>query len=271
MTVDRACRGRTSHRIVGPYRGRCASEIHRPRWTARRWASDTQPRDPRLDAVRLLHTPLLERETVVDAAVRASRGRVSVVAQSNHPSARLAADIARRNAQLGADVISFAIPRVFALPNEDLIDYCRTICDAVDLPVLIQDFNPGGSTIDAEFCAHVNEVCPNFRYVKLEEPLMGRKVEAIRSSTDDRVGVLEGWGGQYLLELIPVRIRGSMPGLGVADVLAQVWRLGRARRHAGGARCLRGCAPADRLQRSCKDLWKFCLSGLGGIRCGSPP
>jgi 4-hydroxy-tetrahydrodipicolinate synthase len=169
-----------------------------------------------------------ERRQVVEAAVRAARGRVPVMAQSNHPAARLAAEVARRNADAGADMISFAVPRTFGLPSDDLLDYCRTVCAAVDRPVLIQDFNPGGPTIGPEFCARLRDLCPNFAYVKLEEPLMGAKVEAIRRATDDAVGVLEGWGGMYLLDLIPSGIRGCIPGLGVADLLARVWRLGRA-------------------------------------------
>lgn len=169
-----------------------------------------------------------ERFAVVETAVRAARGRVPVMAQSNHPAARVAADVARRNADLGADLISFAVPRTFGLPTDDLLDYCRSVCRAVQLPVLIQDFNPGGPTVGADFCARLHDARPNFRYVKLEEPLMGAKVESIRRATADEVGVLEGWGGMYLLELIPSGICGCIPGLGVADLLARVWRLGRA-------------------------------------------
>jgi 4-hydroxy-tetrahydrodipicolinate synthase len=169
-----------------------------------------------------------ERLQVVERAVRASRGRVAVIAQSNHPSARHAAATARRNEELGADLISFAVPRLFGLPDDDLFDYCRTVCDAVTRPVLIQDFNPGGATLGAAFCARLREACPNFRWVKLEEPLLGPRVVAIREATSDEVGVLEGWGGMYLLDLLPSGIRGCLPGLGVADLLARVWRLGRA-------------------------------------------
>ena len=168
-----------------------------------------------------------ERFQIVEVAVKASGGNVPIVAQSNHPSARQAADIARRNADLGADFISFAIPRLFSVTTEDLLDYCTTVCGAVTLPVLVQDFNPGGPTIDATFCARLQEACPNFRYVKLEEPLMGDKVKAIRDGTKDEVGVLEGWGGMYTLELIPYGICGLMPGLGSADLLARIWRLGK--------------------------------------------
>ncbi len=168
-----------------------------------------------------------ERMQSVAATVRYANGRLAVVAQSNHPAAKVAAEIARQNADLGADVIAFALPRLFGMANDDLLYYAQTICRAVNLPVLIQDFNPSGATVDASFCRRLRESCPNFEYIKLEEPLMGAKVEDIRAATADAVGVLEGWGGLYMLELMESGICGVMPGLGPADILAQVWKLGQ--------------------------------------------
>ncbi len=166
-----------------------------------------------------------ERLQVVETAIAAADGRIGIVAQSNHPSARHAAELARRHEQLGASVISFALPRQFAITEQDLIDYSREICDATRLPVLIQDFNPGGPTVGAEFAARLHEACRNFRYLKLEEPLMGSKVRAIIRATQAAVGVLEGWGGMYMMDLIPDGVVGLMPGLGPADILHRVWDL----------------------------------------------
>ncbi len=171
-----------------------------------------------------------ERLQVIDKALEAAEGRVLVVAQSNHPSAHIAAQLARRHEAMGARVISFALPRQFALPAADLLDYCRTICEAVTVPVLIQDFNPGGPTVGADFAHALHERCANFRYLKLEEPLMAGKVRAIRSATQDSIGILEGWGGMYTLDLIPAGICGLMPGLGAADLLQRIWQLGTAGR-----------------------------------------
>jgi 4-hydroxy-tetrahydrodipicolinate synthase len=184
-----------------------------------------------------------ERRGVLEAAIRSAAGRVAILAQSNHPSARCAADLARRHADMGADVISFAIPRQFGLPLGDLLDYCRIICRAVALPVLIQDFNPGGPTVGAEFARTLHADCPNFRYLKLEEPLMSGKVRAIREATNDEVGVLEGWGGMYVLDLLPAGICGLMPGLGPADLL-QTRHLRTVRR---SARPVRAPAAAARV------------------------
>lgn len=166
-----------------------------------------------------------ERTQVLETAIGAAKGKVHIVAQSNHPSAKNAAEIARRNEQLGADLISFAIPRQFGLPLTDLLEYCRRICDHVSLPVLIQDFNPGGATVGGEFAAKLMSLCPNFRYLKLEEPLMTAKVIAIRQATGDAIGVLEGWGGMYAIDLAASGICGLMPGLGAADLLQRIWTL----------------------------------------------
>lgn len=168
-----------------------------------------------------------EREQVVATAIAAADGRIAVVAQSNHPSAKLASALARRHQEMGADAVSFALPRMFALKESDVLAYCESICRAVEIPVLIQDFNPGGATVGPDFARELHRRCPNFLYLKLEEPLMGAKVRAIREATDDRVGVLEGWGGMFLPELVPAGICGVMPSLGAADLLQRAWNLCR--------------------------------------------
>ena len=169
-----------------------------------------------------------ERLAVVRTATEAANGRIPVIAQSNHPSALHASELARQNVDNGADIISFAIPRQFSLPEADLLTYCQTICRAVEVPILIQDFNPGGSSVGADFCSRLHQACDNFQYIKLEEPLLAPKLRAIRNATEGHVAVLEGWGGMYLPELFADGISGVMPGLGHADVMQRLWDLGAA-------------------------------------------
>lgn len=164
-----------------------------------------------------------ERVRVVGIAVRAARGRLAVVAQCNHASARVAASLARANVAEGAALISVALPRQFAVPEADHLAYAADVFGAVSVPCLLQDFNPAGSAVGAEFCRRLQSLARNFRYIKLEEPLMAAKVVAIRKATRNRVGVLEGWGGMYMLDLIPAGICGVMPGLGVADLLQRAY------------------------------------------------
>lgn len=169
-----------------------------------------------------------ERADVVRTAIQTVGNRVAIVAQANHPSCKVAGKLARQYEELGASLISFALPRIFPLSENDLLPYARTVCEATSLPVLIQDFNPGGPTVGADFARRLADQCPNFRYLKLEESLMGAKIRGILAAAGDRIGVLEGWGGMYMLDLVPAGICGLMPGLGVADILQAVWKLTRS-------------------------------------------
>ena len=89
--------------------------------------------------------------------------------------------------------------------------------------MLIQDFNPGGPTMDAALATELRDRCDNFRFVKLEDPMMVDRLIAIRSATAGRVGILEGWGGLYMLEGIAAGIDGIMPGAAIADLLDSVF------------------------------------------------
>jgi 4-hydroxy-tetrahydrodipicolinate synthase len=169
-----------------------------------------------------------ERVEVVGIAAAHAAGRISVIGQANHVSQQVAVGLAKRMQERGADMISMAVPRLFGLKEDDLLRHFVPIARSVGLPLLLQDFNPGGPTVGASFARRLQAECPNFQYLKLEEPMMGDKVKAIREATEGRVGVLEGWGGMYMLELIPAGICGVMPGVSGFPVLDRAFRLARA-------------------------------------------
>src|SRR6187200_3212453 len=64
-----------------------------------------------------------ERLKVVRIAVDHARGRLQVVAQSNHPSLKNAIRLAQANVDAGADIISVAVPRIFSLPDDSVAEY----------------------------------------------------------------------------------------------------------------------------------------------------
>jgi 4-hydroxy-tetrahydrodipicolinate synthase len=168
-----------------------------------------------------------ERLAVVRIAVDQAAGRLVVIGQCNHASSRVALSMAQANVAAGAGLISVAIPRTFSLSSEDLLRYLEPILNGVDVPCLVQDFNPGGPTVTVDFVIQLLSRCPNLRYLKLEESLSAQKIASIRQATQDRVKILEGWGGLYLMELVSAGICGVMPGLGMADVLNRVFFLRR--------------------------------------------
>lgn len=165
-----------------------------------------------------------ERLRAVAEAVQHSAGRIPVFAQINFVSASQAVESALEAQRSGASVIAAAVPRIFPFAESDFYRYFDRILSAVEIPLLIQDVNPAGPTITPRFIADLHRTHPHFRWVKLEEPMMSPKVASILDATSGEVGVLEGWGGMYVLDLIPAGICGVMPGLAVADLLAIVFR-----------------------------------------------
>ena len=168
----------------------------------------------------------VEKLRVVKIAVEQSAGRIKIVAQSNHPSLKVAKQLAQANVAAGADFISLAVPRIFGLPESSLKDFLSGFFESIpQTPVLIQDFNPGGASLSVRLIRELSDQHPNFKYLKLEEPLCAPKFEDIIQTTQGKIGVLEGWGGLYMLELIPIGVVGVMPGLAVADILQNVFLL----------------------------------------------
>jgi 4-hydroxy-tetrahydrodipicolinate synthase len=111
-----------------------------------------------------------EREQVIGIAIDANQGRIPVIAQANHASSKVAATLARRYEVMGADAVSFAIPRQFSTTDSDLLRYCGAIADAVSLPILIQDFAPGKATIDADLLLNCTGSTPTFAMPSWRSP-----------------------------------------------------------------------------------------------------
>jgi len=166
-----------------------------------------------------------ERLHLVTEAVRHAAGRIPVFAQVNFVSVTQAVETAREAQKTGASAIAAAVPRMIVFSEPDLYRYFDRLLSSIDIPLLIQDVNPSGPTVTARFVSELHLAHPHFRWIKLEEPMMSSKVTAILEATNGGVGVLEGWGGMYMLDLSPAGICGVLPGLAVSDLLAKVFQL----------------------------------------------
>jgi dihydrodipicolinate synthase/N-acetylneuraminate lyase len=164
-----------------------------------------------------------ERRELPIRAAELLAGRLPVLGQVNHVSPSVVAETAVELERSGVSAISVAVPRLFGLPEKDLLRYFGKILDAISIPLLIQDFNPGGPTISLDFVRQLHAQHAHFRYLKLEEPLLSARVRAIIDATSGELGVLAGWGGIYMIELMRAGIVGIMPSLSTADVLQLVW------------------------------------------------
>lgn len=184
-----------------------------------------------------------ERRDVAIRAVGLLNGRLPVIGQVNHVSTAYVVETARALESAGVSAISVAVPRLFNLPERDLLRYFDRILSAIGIPLLIQDFNPGGTTVSLDFLQQLRRQHQHFRFLKLEEPLMSERIRTIIDGTNGELGVLEGWGGVYMIELIQTGIVGVMPGLAVADVLQLVWSRARQGDQDGAYSAFLGVLP----------------------------
>lgn len=165
-----------------------------------------------------------ERARVIEAVSNRSATRgLRVVVQCNHTSSRAAAKSAAEARDLGASAVATALPRAFATSSAQLFEHACRVCDSTDLPVIVQDWNPNGETMDASFWVRLHRRCANFQMAKLEGPTAGTVSRVLNRETNGKVGVLAGWGGLYALQLFEAGVAGIMPGLALADLFVEIW------------------------------------------------
>ena len=212
-----------------------------------------------------------ERLQCVSLAVKHARGRLPVIAQVNSPSLRHAIEAAKHAAGLGASALNTAVPRIFPTSENDLLRYFEPLLNSVSLPYLVQDFNPGGASVSPAFIARLKQACPNFTYIKLEEPLLAAKVHAIIAATAGAVGVLEGWGGMHTIELASEGISGVMPSLGLTDFLNHIYHLVKAGKRAEAYPMFSAILPQIVYSLQNLELYHHCekrLLAARGVRIG---
>jgi dihydrodipicolinate synthase/N-acetylneuraminate lyase len=168
-----------------------------------------------------------ERVRILESVIARASGKIPVIAQCNQASPRHAARLARKAQDMGATAVSVALPRTFPVSSAQILAYARTVCESVSVPVVVQDWNPGGERVGLPFVLELHKHCSNFRYLKREEPAIGPLIRSIQFELGNEVGVFLGWGGMYLPELQPAGACGVMPGLALADVFVRIWQLGR--------------------------------------------
>ena len=120
-----------------------------------------------------------ERKAVTAIAVDHVGDKVPIIAQVNYPSTLQTARAVQQAQEDGTAAVCCAVPRMFSLEEAALLKHFDRALRAIDITLIIQDFNPSGGSVNPHFVAELHRTHPHFRYIKLEEPLMAEKVEAI--------------------------------------------------------------------------------------------
>jgi 4-hydroxy-tetrahydrodipicolinate synthase len=176
-------------------------------------------------ASELLRLTETERKRVAEFLVEANRERGSVTISVGAESTFAAVQYARHAEQAGATAV-MAIPPIATIPDEaGLRDYYGALCEAVSLPVVVQDASaymgrPMSIAFQASLLVDYGErVC-----FKPEASPVGPLISALRQATGNRARILEGSGGAMLAENYRRGIAGTMPGSDLLPAIVALWR-----------------------------------------------
>ena len=171
-----------------------------------------------------------ERRLVVETVVNQVAGRARVIVGASADGVRTCVEFSREAKSLGAAAVMVSPPRMPKLSSESVVNHYKALADAVDLPIVVQDYPPiSGFAMESGLLARIAKEGPAARTIKLEDPPTPVKTARILAAAGDtKVAILGGLGGVFLLEELMAGAAGVMTGFAYPEVLVQVVSLYRA-------------------------------------------
>jgi 4-hydroxy-tetrahydrodipicolinate synthase len=171
-----------------------------------------------------------ERGVVIDTVVKQAAGRVKVIVGTSADGVRTCIEFSREARSLGATAVMVTPPRMPKLNSESVVNHYKSLAEAVDLPIVVQDYPPiSGFAMEAGLLARIAREVPAARTIKLEDPPTPFKTARILAAAGEtKVAILGGLGGVFLLEELLAGAAGVMTGFAYPEVLVKVFSLYRA-------------------------------------------
>jgi dihydrodipicolinate synthase/N-acetylneuraminate lyase len=167
-----------------------------------------------------------ERDQLLHVCMEQVAGRVPVIVTTSHFSTKVAAERSRRAQEAGAAMVMLMPPYHGVSLRADetgVAEYFRTVADAVDIPIMIQDAPLSGVTLSAPFLAHLATTIPQVQYAKVETPGAATKLrEIIRLAGEALPGPFDGEESITLIPDLDAGATGTMPSSMIPDILRRV-------------------------------------------------
>lgn len=166
-----------------------------------------------------------ERDRVIAATLEAAGPDFPICVGTTHAGTDGCIAFSRRAQELGASAVMVAPPKLARANDAALERHYKAVADAIDIPVVVQDFPPvvGGILMSVEVIARIAEASPRCRYLKLEDEPSPMKVSQVRAARPDMV-IFGGLGGMMFLEELRHGADGTMTGFGFPEILVDIHR-----------------------------------------------
>ena len=167
-----------------------------------------------------------EREFVLDEVMRRVDGRVPVVVGTTAPGTLTCIDYSRAVVSSGAAAVMVSPPRMPKLNSDAVVRHYRTLADAVEIPIVVQDYPVvSGYAMEPFLMVRIAREVPRARAIKLEDPPTPYKIARILEQSEGiPISILGGLGGMYLLEDLMAGATGAMTGFAYPEMLLEIIR-----------------------------------------------
>lgn len=164
-----------------------------------------------------------ERRAVMDTVVGTVNGAIPIVVGTSHSQLSTCIALSEAAFAAGADGVMIAPPPMEDKSDPAILALYSEIAETVSGPIVVQDFPPVNDVImSPAVLAQIAEAIPNARALKLEDPPLMQKIDAIRKCTD-KFEIFGGLGGMFLLEELGRGASGTMTGFAFTEILVAVY------------------------------------------------
>jgi dihydrodipicolinate synthase/N-acetylneuraminate lyase len=167
-----------------------------------------------------------ERELLTQTLLEHVAGRVPVIVTTTHFGSRICAERSRRAQELGAAMVMVMPPyhgSTLRVSEERIFEFYKTVSDAIDIPIMVQDAPVSGTLMPAAFLARMAREIEQLAYFKIETAGAANKLrELIRLGDEAIEGPWDGEEAITLLADLDAGASGAMTGGAYPDGIRSI-------------------------------------------------
>ena len=169
-----------------------------------------------------------ERRAVMDTVVETVAGAIPIVVGTSHSQLATCIALSQAAFAAGADGVMIAPPPMEDKSDPAILALYSKIAETISGAIVVQDFPPVNDVImSPAVLAQIADAIPNARTLKLEDPPLMQKIDAICQETD-KFEIFGGLGGMFLLEELARGASGTMTGFAFTEILVAVYQAFKA-------------------------------------------
>jgi 4-hydroxy-tetrahydrodipicolinate synthase len=168
-----------------------------------------------------------QRMLMIETVIMHVNKSVPIVVGTSTEGLHTCMELTKRAKELGASAVMISPPRMQKLNSDAVVNHYHSIADAVDIPIVIQDYPPiSGFTMEPSLLVRIAREVPRAHIIKLEDPPTPLKIaRVLQQSGDLKLNIFGGLGGTYLFEELMAGATGTMTGFAIPEILVRVMRL----------------------------------------------